>query len=54
LVISSSATPLAGAAVEQGVGEWALLLVLSGLLVWGLTWLATRRTDAASNNVTEH
>jgi hypothetical protein len=45
---------LAGAAVEQGVGEWALLLVLSGLLVWGLTWLATRRTDAASNNVTEH
>lgn len=54
LVISSSATPLAGAAVEQGVVEWALLLVLSGLLVWGLTWLATRRTDAASNSVTEH
>ncbi|MFL1526550.1 multidrug effflux MFS transporter [Pseudomonas sp. O230] len=54
LVISSSSTPLAGAAVERGVVEWALLLVLSALLVWGLTWLTTRRADAASNSVTEH
>ena len=54
LVISSSATPLAGAAVERGVVEWALLLVLSALLVWGLTWLSTRHTDVASNSVTEH
>ncbi|MNP39323.1 hypothetical protein D3C76_1328960 [compost metagenome] len=54
LVISSSSTPLAGVAVERGVVEWALLLVLSALLVWGLTWLTTRRTDVASNSVTEH
>lgn len=54
LVISSSATPLAGAAVERGVVEWALLLVLSALLVWGLTWLTTRRTDGVSSSVVGH
>ncbi|WP_223552512.1 multidrug effflux MFS transporter [Pseudomonas sp. BF-R-01] len=54
LVISSSSTPLAGAVVERGVVEWALLLMLSALLVWGLTWLTTRCTDAVSNSVIEH
>ncbi|MGF7111550.1 DHA1 family bicyclomycin/chloramphenicol resistance-like MFS transporter [Pseudomonas laurylsulfatiphila] len=54
LIISSSSTPLAGALVARGVVEWALLLMLSALLVWGLTSLTTRCTDVVSNSVIEH
>ena len=49
LMISSSATPLAGAAVERGVVQWTLLLLAAALVVWGLTWWATHNVAAAAS-----
>jgi DHA1 family bicyclomycin/chloramphenicol resistance-like MFS transporter len=54
LMISSSATPLAGAAVESGLLDWAVLLLLSALVVWGLTGWATRNAALASKSMAGH